>query len=80
MKSLLLAAAVLVLAGCSIAPTPDPTPTLRAPECFDPATVDNRHCPSWAHDVPADKKVSHFSTEGDAVYMHYEDGTKERVK
>jgi len=78
MKKIAIALAALALAGCAPAPAPEPSPTLRAPECFD-GTV-GPGCPSWALDVPKSKKVSHHSTEGDAVYMHFTDGTRKRVK
>jgi hypothetical protein len=66
--------AALLMSGCASESAPEPTPTLRAPECFD-GTVENG-CPSWALDVPAGKTVTHHTVEGGTVYMHYSDGTK----
>ena len=78
MRVLLLALLVGALGGCALMPTPEPTPTLRAPECFDGAPPE-KGCPSWAYEMPAEKTVSHHSVEGDVVYIHYTDGTKDAV-
>ena len=77
MKALLLPALLIALAGCATTPAPEPTPTLRAPECFD-GTVE-KGCPSWAMDTPSDKTVSHHSVEGNVVSIHYTDGTSAQV-